>query len=103
MILKSLREDRHITQKYLASQIGTTNHNIEKWENGKAEPSIENLIKLANYFGITVDELIGHGEASNNPVSKEEQELLARYKMLDNSQKKSLRQFIVLLEKKHVK
>ena len=97
------REENKITQKFLASQIGTTNHNIEKWENGKAEPSIENLQKLADYFHITVDELVGHPVSDNDGITSEEKLIIEKYRTMDSSQKKSFRQFIVLLEKKNVK
>ena len=47
---------RGITVKKLERDLGFSNSTIRKWKT--SSPSIENLKKVADYFGITVDELI---------------------------------------------
>ena len=55
--IKELRILHRVSQQKLANDIGTTPCLISWWENGKFEPSIYSLIKLADYFGISLDEL----------------------------------------------
>lgn len=57
--LKKLRSHKNITQRMLADSLGVTQQAVAKWENGKAEPDTETLKKLAKYFGISVDRLLG--------------------------------------------
>ena len=57
--LKELRKEDGITQKTLAEAIGTTQDCIGFWEHGRSEPSIEFIIALAKYFGVTTDYLLG--------------------------------------------
>ena len=57
--LKSLRKTNKIDQKELAKVINVSAKTVSHWETGYTEPSISQLILLANYFDVTVDELIG--------------------------------------------
>lgn len=58
-ILKSHRTARHMSQEYLAEQLGVTRQAVSKWESGTSEPSTANLLALAKLYGISLDELIG--------------------------------------------
>lgn len=57
--LKELRTDKKIGQTTLAKAIGVSSGIISLWENGLREPSLSNLIALADYFGVTLDYLVG--------------------------------------------
>ncbi|MDY6367056.1 MAG: helix-turn-helix transcriptional regulator [Clostridia bacterium] len=57
--LKELRTDKKISQKGLASVIGTNNSSICDWECGRSEPSIETILKLCDFFGVSADYLLG--------------------------------------------
>ena len=57
--LKELRKRNNLTQKELAEQIGIKQNSYSDWENGKTEPSFENLIKLADLFEVSLDCLLG--------------------------------------------
>lgn len=57
--LKELRTERNLSQKDLAKILGTTNSSICDWETNRAQPDMEMLIKLADYFDTTVDYLLG--------------------------------------------
>ncbi len=58
--LKELRIDRKLGQVELAKAIGVSKGVISLWENGLREPSMYCLIALAEFFGISIDELIGY-------------------------------------------
>ena len=57
--LRELREERGLSQAELAKQIGTSHQNIGRWESNKVLPSIDFCVKLADFYGISLDELVG--------------------------------------------
>ena len=63
--IKRLRTDKNITQEKLANYLQITYQTISKWERNEGYPDITMLIPLANYFEVTVDELIGADAAKN--------------------------------------
>lgn len=56
--LRYLREKQQFTQDEIAPLIGFTKSTWSNYENGASQPSLEGLIKISNYFGISLDELI---------------------------------------------
>lgn len=68
-ILKKLRNENHITQETLANALGVTPQAISRWESEAGYPDIELLPLLADFFGRSIDELIGY------KLSEREQEL----------------------------
>ena len=58
-ILRELRTDRHLTQPQLAQEIGVSKGIISFWETGLSEPTASNIIKVAKYFDVTSDYLLG--------------------------------------------
>ena len=57
--LKELRTDKGISTKNLCVFLGVGNNNVSNWETGKQIPSIEMLFKIAIFFNISSDYLIG--------------------------------------------
>lgn len=55
--LRYLRKERKLGQVELARSINASKGIISLWENGQREPTLSYLIALANFFGITLDEL----------------------------------------------
>ncbi len=55
-----LRHDRRLTQEELADFMGVTKASVSKWEKGINTPDIMLLPRLAAFFDVTVDELIGY-------------------------------------------
>ena len=64
--LKSLRMAKDIGQKSLAWDLKTTVKSVSHWETGYSEPSISQLIAIADYFEVTLDELVGRDERQEN-------------------------------------
>lgn len=56
--IKRLRQNKGITQEQLGEVLGISSQAVSKWENESAFPDIMMLPKLADYFGITIDELM---------------------------------------------
>jgi len=57
--IKKLRIEHNMTQQELGKIVGLTTTGISYWESGKAIPNMEIMSKLSNYFGVTIDFLIG--------------------------------------------
>lgn len=62
--LKSLRRENNILQKDLAMLLKVTPRAIRNYENGSHEPCYDSLIKLADYFNVSLDYLLGR---TDNP------------------------------------
>lgn len=59
MRLKQLRKNRGLYQKNVAEMLGIDRTTYGKYETGDSEPPIEYLIKLADYYNVTIDFLVG--------------------------------------------
>jgi len=60
--LRSFREEKQMTQQVLATICNTTKYSISAWELGKQEPNIDMILKLADFFDVTVGQLLGTEE-----------------------------------------
>lgn len=60
--IKAMRQQRGLTQESLAQAIGVSCQSVSRWEIGVCYPDIELLPALANFFGVTLDELMGMEE-----------------------------------------
>ena len=56
--LKRLRQMNHLTQQQIADLININRGSYSNWEKGKREPSFNNLVKLAEFFNVSVDKLL---------------------------------------------
>lgn len=65
MRLKQLRKERGITQLKLAMDLNMNQNSISRYETGDHEADYETLIKIADYFNISIDYLL---ERTNNPT-----------------------------------
>lgn len=59
------REINGLSKSELAKKIGTSHANICRWEAGLIIPSIDFCVKLADFYGISLDELIGRDFSEN--------------------------------------
>ena len=57
--LKSLRQEKHVTQKFMAEFLGKTERHYQDIEAGKINVSTTMLMTLASYFDVSVDYLLG--------------------------------------------
>ena len=64
MRLKEIRKAKGISQLKLAMDLNTNQNTISRYETGIREPGIIELIKIADYFNVSVDYLL---ERTNNP------------------------------------
>lgn len=98
MRLKELREERNFTQKQIGDAIMSDQSNVARWEKGINQPSAEFIIRLADFFGVSTDYLLGRSDdfgnivlPTNSPtasaLSDEERQLLDLFSRMDRAQK----------------
>lgn len=108
MRLKELRDEKKLSQEEVAKAIGTSQTNIGRWEKGLNEPSSGFVIKLANYFEVSIDYLLGREDdfgnitvtsspssdlsasSPNVSLTPEEKELLTLFRSLPNIRRKTV-------------
>lgn len=57
--IRELRKKARLSQQALANQIGVFRNTISNWETGYSQISLENAKNVAEYFGVTIDYLLG--------------------------------------------
>ncbi len=92
--IKELREMQGLSMLKLAKIIGTSDAAICNWENEINEPKATYIVNLANYFGITTDELLGREneitgnvEVTGEILTEDEKQLLFVYRKLTHQNK----------------
>lgn len=94
-ILKMLRMDRGLLQKDMSAFLGVDRTTYVKYESGASEPPIAVLVKLADYFGVTIDYLVrplseGAICSAGESIEGDEMELLDIYRSMNNDGKNLL-------------
>ncbi len=64
MRLKEIRKSKGISQLKMAMDLNTNQNTISRYETNEREPGIKELIKIADYFNVSLDYLL---ERTNNP------------------------------------
>lgn len=79
-LLQTTRKKKGITQEELANQLLVSSKTISNWETGKTTPDIDNLIRIASLFQISLDNLLTEGsEVVENIKKKAEINNLKKY------------------------
>ncbi|MCR4614534.1 MAG: helix-turn-helix domain-containing protein [Clostridiales bacterium] len=117
-IIKALRQRYGFTQEEIANQLGVSRSSYSHYEKGDVKPKIKYLVKLANIFNVTTDDLTGFNDFSNSgrfqrsfndsdedelvnrriELTKDEVELLIGYRA--SNRKGSILKYIEKLNKK---
>ncbi len=78
--IKTCRKAAGLSQEKVAEQLGISRQAVTKWESGQSAPGTENLFKLAELFGTTVDLLLKEEDVSPSPAEETVQLLLQAQK-----------------------
>ena len=68
--LRELRARKNVTQKTAAEGIGVSSQTYNAWEKDIRQIKLENLIKVANYFEVTIDQIFLGNDLINNQVAQ---------------------------------
>ena len=66
--LKEIRKKKHLSQQKVAIDLNISREALSYYENGKREPSISMLIKMSEYFNVSIDYLITGKEFSERKI-----------------------------------
>ncbi len=92
--IKELRLERNITQPQLANEVGVAKSMISQWESEKNEPKATYIVKLANFFQVATDYLLGNsndiGVIVNNNLSETENYLVQKLRLMNSEKKQEL-------------
>ena len=72
-ILKELRKERDITQEQLAEKLNVSGRTVSRWETGSNMPDISILVELAEFYGVSIPEIID-GERKSETMNEEVKE-----------------------------
>lgn len=79
-ILKSLRLEHHLTQTKIAKDLDITQQQYAKWESGERKPNSDTLEKLADYFVVSTDYLLGRKNKAFEESIEDDQRLIKELK-----------------------
>ena len=80
--LKKLRNDKGISQDALGEALGISRQSVSKREQGNSTPDIDNIGKLAEFYGVSIDSIV-KGEAQDQVQSEEEKKAEAINELID--------------------
>ena len=82
--IKNLRKNKNISRKELAEKLDIQYQTLANYENDNREPNSEILIKIANFFNVTIDSILGI-TYSQEIYSLEEKEHIKKYRALKDN------------------
>lgn len=79
-ILKDLREEKNLTQNELAKLICVSRSSINAYENNTNDPSLDVLVKIADFFNVSLDYLLGRTleRTNHNLLPNKDRELISQ-------------------------
>lgn len=95
--LKTLRQQKGVSQQLLADFVLVSQQSINKYENHKVEPDIDTIVKIADYFDVSVDYLIGRTDVKHsaeklnyNDLNISESKMINKFRALNDNQKECI-------------
>lgn len=111
-IFAKLLEQKGVTPYQVYKATGVAQSSLSDWKNGKSKPKYEKMVKIADYFGVTVDYLLGKPDQkekapaeteASDPLSQVSFALFGKHEELDDEILDELREYarFKLEQKKH--
>ena len=91
--IKRLRRDRDLTQEALADALGVSAQSVSKWECAYGYPDITQLPAIANFFGVTVDELLSNDKDGREEIMIRFDQLRKEYEEASEEQIAFVREY----------
>ena len=67
--LFNLRKSKNLTQQDVANALNISQQSYQKYEKSITEPSVDSLIKLSEFYNISIDEILGNEKYLKNEIS----------------------------------
>ena len=74
--LKALRKEKNLTQEKLAEQLHVSNRTVSRWETGSNMPDISMLVEIADFYDVSIPEII-NGERKSEKMNQETRDTAA--------------------------
>jgi len=87
-ILKELRDSKGISQRQLAKEIGISQSSVHAYEAGEKSPTIDVLLKLAKYFDVSADYLLGLSDKPLEGIPEHIKNKLDKFEVLEKENQK---------------
>lgn len=91
--LKKLRIENNLSQEKLGEKLGLSRQSVSKWEQGNAVPDIENIMKLAKLYNVSVDSILNGEEDKKEEAASQKKESESSLKATDENIKKEEKAF----------
>ncbi|MDE6722992.1 MAG: helix-turn-helix domain-containing protein, partial [Eubacterium sp.] len=101
--LKELRIKNNLSQEKLGEALGLSRQSVSKWEQGYAMPDTENLLKLSELYGVSVDTILKCGETEESSNEVAETEPVASDTIVSDSNENKQEAKIIFVEKQEHK
>lgn len=93
--LLELRTEKKLSQRDVAKLFNISQGTYNNWENGKTQPSIEQLVSIADYFDVSLDYLLGRNDYeqyanANNMKSDRLRKMISLFNNLDEADQDAL-------------
>lgn len=95
--LKQLRLNKNVLQKDVAKYLDVDRTTYVKYERGDSEPNHDILIKLADYFDVTVDYLLGREEKPSENSNDLSNKITEMFKRLNDTNQKQALEYLEFL------
>ena len=92
MDLKRIRNEKNITQVRLSIAAEVSQETISAYESGKAMPSVDTLIKIADFLDVSIDYLLGRTDNPlvNTSIKNNDNEIISIFNKLNKEQKEDV-------------
>ena len=87
--LKELRKEQGITQEHLAEKLNVSGRTISRWETGSNMPDISLLVEIAEYFDVSIPEII-NGERKSENMNEEVKEVAEKLSDYADAEKENI-------------
>ncbi len=91
--LKNLRKKKKLSQTEMAKILNVHQTAVSQWEKGRTTPDMQTLIKIADYFNVSIDYLLGQEKNTidtEETLTLEEKQLIEKYRLLDDYGQKAV-------------
>lgn len=100
--IKLLRKAKKITQKQLGDVLGVAESTISMYESGNRQPDVDTMRKIADYFNVTIDYLIGGENISSSDKDELDEKIIKIFGSLseaDQAQILDYARYLLMREK----
>lgn len=94
VFLKELRKEKDLTQEDLAERLNVSNRTVSRWETGSNMPDIGMLAEIADFYGVSIPEII-NGERKGESMNQETRDVAAAMAEYSRNEAKNVKQKVI--------